>query len=104
MLSGFYCVGVMRELRFFAVALIIAALAGIAGSAKVGDFAMIGGQVGISGHIAVGNGAKIIAQSGVMHDLPPGGTYGGSPAIPAREWHRQTVTVAKMSQKTTSDE
>lgn len=81
----------------------IAAQVGLAGSAKVGDFVMLGGQCGVSGHIALGDGVKIIAQSGVMHDLASGGTYGGSPAIPAREWHRQTLTVAKLSKKDSTD-
>ncbi|NBO18049.1 MAG: UDP-3-O-(3-hydroxymyristoyl)glucosamine N-acyltransferase [Proteobacteria bacterium] len=77
----------------------IAGQAGLAGSSKVGDFAMLGGQVGLSGHIALGDGVKLIAQSGVMHDVPPGSTYGGSPAMPAREWHRQTVALAKIRKK-----
>ena len=77
----------------------IAAQTGIAGSSSVGDGAMLGGQVGISGHIALGAGVKLIAQSGVMHNLAAGGTYGGSPAIAARDWHRQTVTVAQLSKK-----
>lgn len=77
----------------------IAAQTGIAGSSKVGDFAMLGGQTGLSGHITLGDGVKLIAQSGVMHDLAPGGTYGGSPAVPAREWHRQTLALGKLSKK-----
>lgn len=77
----------------------MAAHTGVAGSAQIGDFSMIGGQVGIAGHIKLGKGVKVIAQSGVMHDLPDGGTYGGSPAISSRDWHRQTVSVAKLAKK-----
>lgn len=77
----------------------IAALCGVAGSAFVGDGVMLGGQVGIAGHIRIGNGAKIAAQSGVMSDVPAGATYGGSPAIPTRDWHRQTVAISKMAKK-----
>lgn len=77
----------------------IAAHAGLAGSSSVGDFVMVGGQVGLAGHTHIGDGAKIIAQSGVIHNLAPGATYGGSPALPAREWHRQTATISKLSKK-----
>lgn len=78
---------------------IIAAQCGIAGSTSIGDGAMLGGQVGLSGHIRIGAGAKLAAQSGVMTDIPPGATYGGSPAVPVKEWHRQTVAVSKLVKK-----
>lgn len=78
---------------------VIAAQCGIAGSTHIGDGAMLGGQVGISGHVRIGAGAKLAAQAGVMTDIPPGATFGGSPAVPARDWHRQTVAVAKISRK-----
>lgn len=77
----------------------IAALAGIAGSSQIGDGSMIGGQAGISGHVTLGAGVRLIAQSGVMHNLPPGGTYGGSPAVPSRVWHRQTVALARLGRE-----
>lgn len=82
----------------------IAAQTGIAGSSQVGDGAMLGGQTGISGHLSLGAGVKLIAQSGVMHNLAAGGTYGGSPAVPAREWHRQTLALGKLSSKDKADE
>ncbi len=77
----------------------IAAHCGLAGSTFVGDGVMMGGQAGISGHVRIGNGAKIAAQSGVMTDVPAGATYGGSPAMPTRDWHRQTVAVSKMAKR-----
>lgn len=78
---------------------VIAAQVGLAGSTKIGNGVMVGGQAGFSGHVTVGDGAKIAAKSGVMHDLPAGGTYGGAPAMPAREWHKQTIAVAKLGKK-----
>lgn len=75
---------------------VIAAQCGIAGSTVIGDGAMLGGQVGLSGHITIGAGAKLAAQAGVMSDVPAGATYGGSPAVPIKDWHRQTATVAKL--------
>ena len=77
----------------------IAAQTGIAGSTNIGDGVLIGGQVGLSGHITIGSGAKLAAQSGVMTDVPAGTTYGGSPAIPILDWHRQTATIAKLVKK-----
>lgn len=77
----------------------IAAQCGIAGSTHVGDGVLLGGQVGLSGHIRIGAGAKIAAKSGVMNDIPPGISYGGSPAIPVRDWHRQTIALSKLAKK-----
>lgn len=74
----------------------IAGQAGLAGSTRVGDYAQIGGQAGTSGHIALGAGAKLAAQAGVMRDIPPGEAWGGFPAKPIREWHRESTAVAKL--------
>ena len=77
----------------------IAAQTGIAGSTQVGDGSMLGGQVGVAGHLQIGAGVKLAAQAGIMTDIPAGASYGGSPAIPIRDWHRQTVAVAAMTKK-----
>jgi UDP-3-O-[3-hydroxymyristoyl] glucosamine N-acyltransferase len=77
----------------------IAAQVGIAGSTHIGDGVLIGGQAGFSGHITIGNGAKIAAQAGVMTDVPAGATFGGMPAIPILDWHRQTVAIGKLCGK-----
>lgn len=78
---------------------IIVSQVGISGSTRVGDFAVLGGQVGIAGHLRIGAGAKLAAKSGVMNDIPSGGAFGGSPAVPIKDWHRQTIAIAKLSQK-----
>lgn len=83
---------------------IIAAQCGIAGSTQIGDGAMLGGQVGISGHVSIGSGAKLAAQSGIMTDIPAGSTYGGSPAVPVKDWHRQTIAVANLLKKKETSE
>lgn len=77
---------------------LIAAQCGISGSTQIGDGAMLGGQTGLAGHIRIGKGAKIAAQAGIMADVPDGATYGGFPAMPIRDWHRQTVTLARLAQ------
>jgi UDP-3-O-[3-hydroxymyristoyl] glucosamine N-acyltransferase len=78
---------------------IVVSQVGISGSTKVGDFVAFGGQAGITGHLTIGSGARIAAQSGVMRDVPPGETICGSPAIPAKQFHRQTVTLQKLAKE-----
>lgn len=83
---------------------VIVAQVGIAGSTIIGDGTMLGGQVGVSGHINIGGGVKVAAQSGIMADIPAGATYGGYPAAPIRDWHRQTVALSRLIQKPTSED
>ena len=58
------------------------AQAGIAGSARVEDGAMLLGQVGVAGHHTIGKGAILAAQAGVFGDIPAGETWSGYPARP----------------------
>jgi UDP-3-O-[3-hydroxymyristoyl] glucosamine N-acyltransferase len=74
----------------------IAAQSGIAGSTVIGDGVMIGGQVAISDHLTIGAGARIAGKSGVMRDVEPGMSVGGYPAMPVRQWHRQTAGLARL--------
>jgi UDP-3-O-[3-hydroxymyristoyl] glucosamine N-acyltransferase len=78
---------------------VIAAQVGISGSTRLGDFVFLGGQVGLAGHLSLGSGARLAAQSGLMHDVPPGATWGGYPALPIRDWHRQTIALAKLTKR-----
>ncbi len=80
-------------------ACIIVAQAGISGSVMLGDGVVVGGQAGIVGHLTIGRGAQIAGKSGVTSDLPDGARVGGSPAVPIRVWHRQTVLLAGMAKK-----
>ena len=75
---------------------VIVAQAGIAGSAHLEDFVILGGQAGISGHIEVSAGAQIGAQSGVMRDVPARARMIGSPAMPVRDFFRQITMLAKL--------
>jgi UDP-3-O-[3-hydroxymyristoyl] glucosamine N-acyltransferase len=70
---------------------VIAGQVGIAGSSTLGDQVMIGGQVGINDHLTIGARVRIAAKSGVIHDVAEGEIIGGYPAMPIRQWHRQTV-------------
>jgi UDP-3-O-[3-hydroxymyristoyl] glucosamine N-acyltransferase len=80
---------------------VIAGQAGIAGSATIGDFVMIGGAVAIKDHLTVGSHARIAGRAGVMRDVAPNETVAGLPAVPVRQWHRQTLALEKLSGKET---
>ena len=62
---------------------IVVAQCGLSGSVTLEDFAMLGGAVGLAPHVTIGKGGRVAARSGVMHDIPPGETWGGYPALPA---------------------
>ncbi len=56
-------------------------MTGIAGSTKVGNNVMTGGQVGIAGHLTIGDNVKIAAQSGVLKNVKSNSSVMGNPAI-----------------------
>lgn len=74
----------------------LAAQIGIAGSSEIGDHVLIGGQVAIVDHVKVGSNTRIAFRSNVLRDVPAGETWGGSPALPIRQWHRQTAALARL--------
>ncbi len=60
---------------------VMAAQAGVSGSAKIGSNVMIGGQAGIAGHISVADGTKINGKSGVASSITvPNTSVTGNPA------------------------
>ena len=78
---------------------VLVAQVGIAGSTHLGDFVMAGGQTGFIGHLTIGDGAQIAAKSGVITDVPAGAKYGGYPAVPVRDWHRQSISLNRLIKK-----
>ena len=83
---------------------VVVAQCGISGSTRVGDGAVLAGQVGLAGHIKIGAGAKIAAKSGIMSDIPAGASYGGYPAVPVVDWHRQTIALSRIIKTKTRPE
>ncbi len=69
---------------------------GVAGSTVLGDDVMVGGQSAISDHLVIGSRARIAGKSGVMRDIEAGGWVGGYPALPLRQWHRQTAGLLRL--------
>jgi UDP-3-O-[3-hydroxymyristoyl] glucosamine N-acyltransferase len=78
---------------------VLVAQVGVAGSTKLGRFVIAAGQVGIAGHLTVEDGVKIAAQSGLMRNVGKGETVAGSPAVPVRDWHRQTIALQKLAKE-----
>ena len=76
---------------------VLVAQVGVSGSTKLGDHVMIGGQGGLAGHLTIGAGARIAAGGGVIQDVAAGAVVGGYPAVPVRQWHRQSVILARMA-------
>ena len=82
---------------------VIVAQVGISGSTTIGDYAALGGQAGVAGHLKIGMGAQIAAQAGLMNDVPPGEKWGGSPAVPMRDWLRGVAVVQRLVKNSGSD-
>ncbi len=76
---------------------IIVAQVGISGSTEIGDHSVLGGQVGIVGHLKIGKGVQVAAQSGVFRDLKDKEIVGGSPCVPLRQHHKQTIMLNKLT-------
>lgn len=74
----------------------IAAHTGLSGSVVIGDGCLLGGAVGIADHVTIGSGVQIAASSGVMHDIPDGERWAGTPALPYKEYFRQSTTLRKL--------
>ncbi|HWA21624.1 MAG TPA: UDP-3-O-(3-hydroxymyristoyl)glucosamine N-acyltransferase [Caulobacterales bacterium] len=76
---------------------VMAAFAGISGSSRIGDGAMLGGRVGVADHLSVGAGAQIAAGSAVLSDVPAGKTHGGYPARPLRQFLREQAWLSRQA-------
>ncbi len=81
---------------------VVVAQVGVAGSAVLEDFVMLGGQAGIAGHLTVGSKARIGAQAGVMGDVPAGAEWVGSPAMPARSMFRQVALLRRLAARSSA--
>ena len=64
----------------------IAGQVGFAGSSTIGNNVSIGGQAGVSGHLKIGTNVKIGGGSGVVKDIEDNQVVMGYPAIPLRNF------------------
>jgi UDP-3-O-[3-hydroxymyristoyl] glucosamine N-acyltransferase len=79
---------------------IIVSQSGIAGSAELGDFVVMGACSGILGHVKVGSGAQIAGMAHVKDDVAAGARMGGTPARPFKEWARELAAIRKLARPT----
>lgn len=76
---------------------VVAAQAGISGSAQLGNHCMVGGQVGFVGHIKVADGNQFQAQSGVPRSInDKGKAWAGSPAFEYRQALKSQVVYQRL--------
>jgi UDP-3-O-[3-hydroxymyristoyl] glucosamine N-acyltransferase len=75
---------------------VIAAQAGVAGSAKMGEWCVIAGQVGISGHLTIGNRVTLGPQSGVISSIPDGKTMMGTLPFEDKGWFKVQAVMKKL--------
>ena len=80
---------------------VIAGHSGISGSCVIGDGVQMGGRVGLADHLTIGAGARLAANSGLMHDVPAGETWCGIPAVPIRKFMRQVAIISRMAESRT---
>lgn len=78
-------------------ACLIAGNVGLSGSVTLADFVQIGGGAGIADHLTVGTGAKLAAAAGLMHDIPPGESWIGAPAAPAKHKLREFALMRRLA-------
>jgi hypothetical protein len=73
---------------------------GIAGSAQLGDFGIMGAaQSGIVEHVKVGHGALIAGMAHVKDNVPASARMGGTPARPFSDWAREVAAIKKIEQE-----
>ncbi len=78
---------------------LIVSQTGISGSVTTGRNVVMGGQTGTVGHLKIADGALFAARSGIKKSIAKGGKYGGNPAIPLDQHHREEVTLRKLVRK-----
>ena len=75
---------------------LLAALAGVAGSAALGDFVVMGGHAGVRDNIKIGRGVQASAFAAIAGDVPDGESIAGIPARPWKEEGRIVMAAAKL--------
>jgi UDP-3-O-[3-hydroxymyristoyl] glucosamine N-acyltransferase len=75
---------------------LLAAQAGVAGSATLHRGAVLAAQSGVADHVQVGAEATVLAQSGVMRDVEPGEVVLGSPASSRVRFLRSMVRTQRL--------
>lgn len=69
---------------------------GIAGTATLGDFVVMGGQSGAGDHVHLGRGAQVAARAAVLQSIGDGDIVGGVPAADLKQWRRQVAALKRV--------
>lgn len=75
----------------------MAGCVGVAGSARIGRYCLIGGAAGINGHIEICDRVTITAMSLVSHSIHEPGEYSsGIPVQETRQWRRNAARLRRL--------
>jgi UDP-3-O-[3-hydroxymyristoyl] glucosamine N-acyltransferase len=77
---------------------IICGQVGIAGSCRLDSGVVIGGRVGIADHLHIASGVRVGGHAGVTSNLETKDDYSGFPAVPAHQWRRQSIMLARLAE------
>lgn len=75
----------------------IVAQCGIAGSARLGQGVVLGGQVGVRDHAVLHDGAQSAACACISKDVPAGTTVIGTPAQEQEQWIRERGKLRRLA-------
>ena len=76
---------------------VLAGQVGLSGSVTVGDYVVMGGKAGAIDHLTIGDRTQVGAASLVTKSLPPDATVWGCPARPLREAKQQMAAGSRLS-------
>jgi UDP-3-O-[3-hydroxymyristoyl] glucosamine N-acyltransferase len=77
----------------------LVAQTGIAGSATLEDFVVMGARSGANTNVTIGEGAQLAGTSVANGDVPPGARWGGTPAKPVKIWFRELVILEQLARR-----
>lgn len=72
---------------------------GISGSTRVGKQVILAGQVGLVGHISIADGVRVGAKSGVSNSVKARQDVSGIPAVPHKEWLKNSANIRRLSKQ-----
>jgi len=75
---------------------LLAAFAGLSGSAVVEDGAVLAGRAAVTEGVRVGRGAVLLGLASAHRDVPAGRTMGGTPARPRGSWLREVAALRRL--------
>jgi UDP-3-O-[3-hydroxymyristoyl] glucosamine N-acyltransferase len=78
---------------------VLVAQCGVAGSATLEDYVVLGAKVGIKDNLTIGEGAQIAASSNLGVNVPAGEQWAGTPARPYAQWVQQERYLTRVGRK-----